>query len=212
MISAGYVRVSTEQQDFEHQKRAIRKQAATRGDEIVYWFEEKTGGKKLARPELTKLRDQIRAGQHRKLYVFALDRLSRGGIADTFRVVEEVRRNGCAIVSVSDPFDLDGPASDVVLAVLAWSAQFELRRLGDRIRAAKGRIEAAGGRWGRPRALDPGTIARARELKAGGKSLRQIAVALKVKRATLQRALARKGHYAGQLNGGESDPLTRGVP
>ena len=166
----------------------------------------------MARPELTKLRDQVRAGQHRKLYVFAIDRLSRGGIADTFRMVDELRRNGCAIASVSDPFDVDGPASDVVLAVMAWSAQFELRRLNERIRAAKGRIEAAGGRWGRPRALDPGTIARARELQAEGRTIRQIAVALKVKRATLQRALARKGHYAERSLGGESDPLTRGVP
>jgi DNA invertase Pin-like site-specific DNA recombinase len=192
---AAYVRVSTEQQDLEAQKTAILRAASARGDVIDCWFEEKISGKKLARPELNRLRAGVRAGEHRKLYVFALDRLSRGGIADTFRVVDELRRNGCAIASVSDPFDLDGPAGDVIAAVMAWAAQQELRRLGERISAARRRVEAAGGRWGRPRRIDPGTLAKARVLQAGGASVRKIAAVLKIPRATLHDALSEKGHY-----------------
>lgn len=196
MQCAAYVRVSTDQQDTAAQKTAISRASEARGDVISRWFEEKIGGKKVARPELTALRAAVRAGEHRKVYVFAIDRLSRGGIPDTFRVVDELRRNGCAIASVSDPFDLDGPAGDVVLAVMAWAAQQELTRLGDRIRAARADVERKGGRWGRPRRIDPGTLERAQKMKAGGDTIRQIAAALKIPRATLAAALARKGHYA----------------
>lgn len=196
MQCAAYVRVSTPQQGLELQKTAISRAAEARGDVISRWFEEKTGGKKLERTELSALRAAVRGGEHRKVYVFAIDRLSRGGIADTFRVVDELRKNGCTIASVSDPFDLDGPAGDVVLAVMAWAAEMELRRLTDRIRAARADVERKGGRWGRPRRIDPGTLERAREMQAGGHTIRQIAVALKIPRTTLAAALAGKGHYA----------------
>jgi hypothetical protein len=52
------------------------------------------------------------------------------------------------------------------------------------------RIEAEGRRWGRPRRVDGPTRARALAMRAEGRSVRAIAVALKVPRATIARALA----------------------
>lgn len=205
MQCAAYIRVSTEQQDHAHQKRAILQAAEARGDVISRWFEEKTSGKKLSRPELTLLRAAVRAGEHRKLYVFAIDRLGRGGIADIFRVVDELRHNGCAVATVADPFDLDGPGSDIILAVLAYCAKQELARLADRIRAARANVEAKGGRWGRPRRIDPGTLERAREMHAAGHTIRNISARLKIPRATLAAALAGKGHYAVKSGDGKND-------
>jgi len=196
MQCAAYVRVSTDQQDYDLQKTAISRAAEARGDVISRWFEEKTSGKKLERAQLTALRAAVRAGEHRKVYVFAVDRLSRGGIADTFRVVDELRKHGCHVASVSDPFDLDGPAGDVVLAVMAWGAQMELRRLRERISAARADVERKGGTWGRPRRIDPGTLERARGMHAAGHTIRNISARLKIPRATLANALAGKGHYA----------------
>lgn len=196
MQVAAYVRVSTRQQDLTAQKQAILQAATTRGDVIARWFQEKQGGHKLDRTELKQLRGAVRRGEFAKVYVFRLDRLSRGGIRDTFAVVDEFRRFGCKLLTVADAFDVDGPAGDVVVAVMAWAAQMERQALGDRIGAARERVEAAGGRWGRPRKVDPGTLARARELRAEGKTLRYIAAALKIKLATLSDALSGKGHYS----------------
>jgi DNA invertase Pin-like site-specific DNA recombinase len=192
---AAYVRVSTRQQDLGAQKDAIWRAAEARGDVITAWFEEKISGSTLKRPELQRLLAEARAGKVKKLYVFRIDRLSRAGIRDTLAVVETLREHGCKLATVADGFDLDGPSGDVVLAVMAWAAKMERQALGDRISAAKERVEAKGGRWGRPRVIDPGTLSRARELKREGKSIRQIAVALKIKRATLADALSEKGHY-----------------
>lgn len=131
-----------------------------------------------------------------KLYVFRVDRLTRRGIRDTLSIVEDLRSAGCVLASVADGFALDGPAGDVILAVMGWAAQMERLALGERISAARDRVEAQGGQWGRRRRIDPATLGQARELSAGGLTIREIAARLKVPRSTLSDALSEKGHYA----------------
>lgn len=196
--SAAYLRVSTEKQDWKLQRDAVTRAAAARGDRIPkrHWFEEKQSGSTIDRPVLAKLRAAVRAGVVGRVYVFKIDRLARSGIRDTLAVVEEFRRAGAELVTVADGFDLNGPAAEVVLAVMAWGAQMERRAIGDRIKAARVRIEAAGGRWGRPRRIDPTTLERARAMVKKKKTLREIAQALKVPRSTLSDALSGRGHYA----------------
>lgn len=193
---AAYIRVSRRSQDLEHQRLAIERAAHARGDSVDRWYCEKRNASTLEREALAMLRADVKLGEIAKLYVFKIDRLSRSGIRDTLAVVHELRDHGCKLAAVADLFDADGPAADVVLAVMAWAAQMERQALGDRISAARDRIEAAGGRWGRPRRVDPGTAARAREMKRDGWTVRQISQALKVPRSTIAVAMSRKGHYA----------------
>lgn len=188
MEATAYLRVSSRAQDFATQRAAIERAAAARGDTIADWRSEKRSGKTLARPELDRLRADARAGHVRRLYVFKLDRLTRSGIRDTFEVIEELRAHGCEIVSVSDGFALEGPAAEVVLAVMAWAAKMERLAINERISAARERVEAEGRSWGRPSRLTEVEIARVRDLRSHGRSLRQIAVALKVPLATIARA------------------------
>lgn len=196
--AAAYLRVSTHQQDWKLQRDAIARAAKARGDRLpaALWFEEKRSGASIERPALQKLRAAVRAGRVGRVYVFRLDRLTRSGIRDTLHLVEEFRRAGAELVTVADGFDLGGPAADVVLAVLAWAAQMERRAIGERIRAARARVEASGGRWGRPRTIDPKTLSEARARAKRGESVRAIAGALGVPRSTLGDALAGRGHYA----------------
>lgn len=191
--------MSTRQQGFDLQKHALERAARARGDEISRYFSEKASGgssSKAARPVLDELLGAVRAGELSKLYIFRVDRLSRGGIRETLAIVEQIKAGGCAVVTVADGFDLEGPAAPVVLAVMAWAAQMERAALGERISAARDRIEAAGGAWGRPRRIDPGTLAKARKLVQEGLSHAVIAARLRVPRSTVTRALAQKGHYA----------------
>jgi DNA invertase Pin-like site-specific DNA recombinase len=190
MDTVGYIRVSSRSQDHASQRTAIERAATARGDTITSWFAEKKSAKTLAREELGRLRAMARAGHVRKLYLFRLDRLARSGIRDMFEVVEELRDHGVQIVSVADGFDLDGPASEVVLAVLAWAARMELLARSERIAAARDRLEAEGRSWGRPRRLTDGQVARVRGLAAEGRSQREIAIALKIPKSTVGRALA----------------------
>lgn len=189
MTAAAYVRVSSKAQDLATQRSAIARAAEVRGDAIGETYAEKVSGRSIDRPELNRLRADARAGKVRRLYVFRIDRLARSGIRDVFEVVEELRRCGVEIVSVADGFSLDGPAADVVLAVMAWAAQMERSAIGERISAARERLRREGKAWGRPPRMSAEQRAQAAAMKAAGRSVRQIAVALKVPRATVARAL-----------------------
>lgn len=186
---AAYCRVSSRAQDLSTQRHAIERAAKARGDLITDWRSEKRSGKLLARPELDRVRAAVRAGNIAKLYVYRLDRLTRSGIRDTLQVVSELRQNGCEVVSIADGFDLNGPAAEIVLAVLSWASQMERLAINERISAARERVEAEGRKWGRPSRFDAAGLARVKELRVEGRSIREIAVALKVPRSTVARAL-----------------------
>ncbi len=83
----------------------------------------------------------------------AREPLARSGIRDTFELIEELRAHGAELLSVSDGFALDGPAAEFVLAVLAWAAKLERLAINERISAARERVEAEEGSWGRPSRL-----------------------------------------------------------
>lgn len=189
MRAAAYLRVSSRAQDAASQRSAIERAATARGDTIDIYSEKKSG-KSLDREELQRLREDIRAGVVRRLYVFRLDRLTRSGIRDTFQLVEEFRAAGCELVSVADGFDLTGPAAEVVLAVMAWAAKMERLAIGERIAAARERLEAEGRPWGRPSRLSRAEVEKIVALRAGGASLREIAMTVRVPKTTVIRALA----------------------
>lgn len=192
MTVAAYVRVSSAAQSIGMQLEAIQRVVDARSEKVGAWYQETKSGAKMTRPVLERLRADVRAGVVRKLYVYRLDRLTRSGIRDTLEVVEELRRHGCELVTIADGFDMAGPAAEVVMAVLAWAAKVERLAIGERIVAARARVEANGGAWGRPRRLDDMQRAKVREMAIAGKSARAIAVALKVPRSTVRRVLAEK--------------------
>jgi len=187
-----YLRVSSKAQDHATQRAAVERAALARGDKIAPdgWYAEKLSGKTLARPELDRLRADARAGKIRRLYVYRLDRLTRSGIRDTLEVVEELRAAGVDLVTIADGFDLNGPAAEIILAVMAWAAKMERLAINERIAAARLRLEAEGRPWGRPPRLDPKTRAAILERAKGGESIREIAQATRTPRSAVARAVA----------------------
>ena len=135
------------------------------------------------------------------MFVFKLDRLSRTGVADTFEVVNEMRKAGCTLVAVADELTIVADREDITSEVLVFAfslaARIERGSINDRVSAARDRLEAQGGRWGRPSRVDRATRERAVELAAAGRSVRDIARALHVPRSTIARAIAsQKGAHA----------------
>jgi DNA invertase Pin-like site-specific DNA recombinase len=187
---AAYLRVSSKAQDTATQQSAINRVSAARGDAIGVVYQEKRSGKTLARPELDRVRAAVRAGEIKKLYVYRLDRLTRSGIRDTFELIEEFRLHGCEVVSVADGFSLEGPAAEIVLAVMAWAAKMERLAINERISAARERVESEGGKWGRPARFDDAQKARIVEMHTAGKRVREISMAVKAPKSTVGRVIA----------------------
>jgi DNA invertase Pin-like site-specific DNA recombinase len=166
---AAYVRVSSKSQDAAYQSDAIERAARARGEEIDVWFSDVASGRSMDRPELSAALAAIRVGMVRRLWVWRVDRLTRSGIVDTLTVLEDMRRHGCVCASVADGFALDGPAADVILAVLAWAAQMEREKIAENQAAARARMEAVGRAWGRPIiGVTAEQIAHVLELRAAG--------------------------------------------
>lgn len=188
---AAYVRVSTASQDLAMQRVAISRTCKARGVKIDAWYAEKTGGAG-ARPELDRLRADVRAGKVKRIMVWRLDRLSRGGIIEVLTLVRDLKECRCELESLSDGFRTDGPASDLVLACLASFAEMERAAIRARLEEARAALEADGGSWGRPRAVDRTTHARIHALKKAGRTVRQIAIALKIPKSTVQTYLSEK--------------------
>jgi len=191
-----YVRVSSRAQDDASQRSAIERAAWASGDLVGAWYAEKKSGKTLDRLELARLRADARAGAVHRLYVFKLDRLVRSGVADAFAVVDELRRAGVTLVAVADNLtirpDREDTTSEVLVFALGLAAKLERAAINDRIAAARERVAAAGGRWGRASTMGRADVAKARAMRDAGKSIRAIAVALKFPRTVVHRALSRK--------------------
>jgi DNA invertase Pin-like site-specific DNA recombinase len=138
-------------------------------------------------PGLERALFDAHSGRYKVLVVWALDRLSRDGATGALRIIERLEGAGASLVSVREPYlDTAGPFRDAVISIIATLAKMEKQRLKERIADAKKKL----GRWGRRATMTEEQAARARELKAEGRSTRSISMALKVPRTTVRRALA----------------------
>jgi DNA invertase Pin-like site-specific DNA recombinase len=164
-------------------------------------YEEEGSGRRRDRPVLRKLLHDAAMHRFTFLIVFRLDRLSRGGIVEMFRVLKTLQGAGVRVYSVSEAWwDPAAPTAELILAVLAWAAEFESKAIGERVAAgiAARRAEAERrGRpflWGRARvsavARDPSLPVRVRQLRASGRSWTQVARSLGVSRTTARRLCA----------------------
>ena len=102
MIASAYIRVSSKAQHFDLQRLSIERAAAERGDQIGEWYSEKRSAKTLARLELDRLRADVRTGKVKRVFVFKLDRLTRTGVGDTYKIIDEFKAGACELVAVAD--------------------------------------------------------------------------------------------------------------
>lgn len=182
---AGYIRVSTRGQDYAYQRAAIERAAKQRGEVVHRWYGDVASGRSMKRPQLTKLREAILSGAIHRVWVWRLDRLTRSGIVDTLQCIGEMQRLQCQVCSVADGFALDGPGSEVILAVLAWAAQLEREKIRENLGAARARMAAEGRPWGRPLELTDEKRGQIRELQREGKSVRSIAREVKLSKSSV---------------------------
>lgn len=179
---AAYVRVSSKAQDCATQRHAIE----SRHIRIDDWFQDVVSSK-AARPELQRLRKLVWGGRYTDLYVYKLDRLSRGTICEVMNLMTEFATHGCVVHTIADELPLEGPFREPMLAMLAWAANMERTMIAERVRAARERVEAAGGTWGRPPKVTRSQQMSIAALVQMGKSDNYIAQALKIPKGTLSR-------------------------
>jgi DNA invertase Pin-like site-specific DNA recombinase len=123
--------------------------------------------------------------------VWALDRLTREGVAETFQYIRRLASHGVQFVSFTEEhFRTTGPSGELMIAVAAWIATQERNRSSERVRAGLGRARLHGTRSGkavgRPRVVFNREMVV--ELRQQGKSWRQIARECSAGVTTVRRA------------------------
>lgn len=163
--AALYLRVSTDEQTTQNQVAEVRQLALARGYADLVVFEE-TGSAMRRRPVFERMMAEARAGRISAIAVWSLDRLGRGFAAfDTFR---ELSRLNVRLLSVREPWtDVDGPARELLVAVMAWVSGFERQRLVERTKAGLERARRQGKKLGRPRLSPLKLAAAAADVEAG---------------------------------------------
>jgi len=144
-----YVRVSTEDQTTENQRRAISEKY-----KVAKWFADNglSGAIPAAqRPELSKLIEYVREGD--TVVVVAIDRLGRNTI-DVLTTVEVLAKKGVSVISLREGFDLGTPIGKAMLAMLAAMAELERENIKARQRAGLDRARAEGRNLGRIKEID----------------------------------------------------------
>ena len=138
-----YCRVSTQEQaahgySMAQQRQALRDHAGREGWQIVEEFADPGfSGGSLVRPGLDALRTRVEQGDVDVVLVQDLDRASRE-VVGVLLLTEEFKRNGCALVSVTDAGD-DSPSGQMLRTIRAAVSEYEKTLIAERSR--RGRTE-----------------------------------------------------------------------
>ena len=187
--AAIYARVSTTDrgQDPENQLRQLRRWCKQQGYSITTEYVESQTGRKGAadREQFRKMMDDASKGEFDLLVVWALDRLTREGLAHTVHYLRKLDTFGVGFHSYSEPMlsTRDEMVRDILIGVFAALAKVEAVKLSERTKAGLARAKKEGRVGGRPRI----TISKAdqktvRQLRQDGNSERKIVEAMNRRR------------------------------
>jgi DNA invertase Pin-like site-specific DNA recombinase len=149
-----YARVSTRDkgQDTENQLAQLRVFCAANHWPIVAEFVEHATGKRSDREQFKRMFTAASRREFDFLVTWALDRLSREGVAKTFEHIKQLRGYGVQDISYSEPhFRTTGPAGELMIADAAWIAEQEHQRISERVRAGLEKARRQGRIGGRRR-------------------------------------------------------------
>jgi DNA invertase Pin-like site-specific DNA recombinase len=142
----GYARVSTDDQNLDLQRDALR----AAGCEKVY--EDRISGAKAERPGLALALEVARAGD--TLIVWRLDRLGRS-LHDLILLARKLEEAGVGLMSVQEKIDTSSSGGRLIFHMFGALAEFERNLVRERTQAGLTAARARGRKGGRPKLLDP---------------------------------------------------------
>jgi DNA invertase Pin-like site-specific DNA recombinase len=178
----GYARVSTYGQTLDAQLEQLKAEGCAK------IYREKASGAKADRRELLRMLDSMAPGD--VVTVTRIDRLARSTF-DLFAIVKQIVDAGGQFRSLAEPWaDTSTSTGRLMIAVLGGLADVERDLIRTRTAEGRSRAKGRGQHMGRPPKLTPQQAAEARQRRAEGATLRELADSYNVGVATISRITA----------------------
>jgi len=180
----GYARVSTDDQNADMQRAALKKDGCKK-----IFTDEGLSGATSNRPALRRCLKTLDRGD--SLTVWKLDRLGRS-LRDLITMLDDLKQRGVKFRSLTEHIDTETPTGRAMWQMIGVLAELERSLISERTREGVKAAKQRGVKFGRKPALTPDQIDHAKELRArkkDPKTPQQIARILKCSPATVYRAI-----------------------
>lgn len=155
MKIAVYLRISTTEQSTDNQLPALEAFAKNKGWEIGQVYQEQESAWKAGhQKELARLLSDCRNGRRKYdiVLVWALDRLSRQGVAAILNLVNTFGQYGVKVISYQESWtEAPGALGEILFALTGWVANYGSERRSERTKAGLERALREGKTLGRPK-------------------------------------------------------------
>ena len=175
-----YLRVSTDEQTVENQRRALTEACERRGWHVIAEFADEgiSGSKGRAeRPAFDRLHKAMMRGKFDVVAAWSVDRLGRS-LLDLVGFLGELHAGGVDLYLDRQGIDTSTPAGKAMFQMMGVFAEFERALIIERVRAGVARAQRDGTRsgkaFGRPK-ISAEREAAVRELLAAGNGIRKTA-------------------------------------
>ena len=186
-----YVRVSTDEQTTDNQRRELEAVAKRSGWKIVDIYEDNgisgANGREK-RPALDKLLKDAARREFDMIAAWSVDRLGRS-LQHLVGLLEELQAFGVDLYLHQQGLDTSTPSGRAMFQMCGVFAEFERAMLVERTKAGLARARAKGMRLGRP-PVPPVTKRRIAKLRQQGKSVRVIAKATGLSVGAVHKAIS----------------------
>jgi len=160
MKVAIYARVSKDEassdgklQDPMNQLEPLRKFCNAMDWEIKKEFVDRASGGSANRPEFQNMLSEVRQRHFDLILVWALDRFSREGMTNTLSYIRQLKQYKTGLKSLQESWldtSQEGVA-ELLIAIFAWVAAEEKRKISERTKAGLAKLKARGVKLGRPK-------------------------------------------------------------
>src|SRR5476649_1626890 len=170
-----YLRVSTDRQTTDNQRRELEAVAARSGWKIVKTYEDAgiSGAKgRDKRPGLDAMMKAVNAKEFDMVASWSVDRLGRS-LTDLLSILQSLHEKGVGLFLHQQGLDTSTTAGKAMFQMLGVFAEFERGIIRERVNAGLARAKAKGTKLGRRR-VKPSVEARILELRTEGNGILKI--------------------------------------
>jgi len=176
----GYGRISTADQNASSQEDALK---AAGVDQL---FIDTFTGTKSSRPELDRMKEQLRSGD--TIVITRLDRLGRS-TKDLLNLVSELDDQGVNLQVLEQNINTSTPDGKLFFTMIAAFAEFEREIMRSRTIDGLAAARARGRKGGRKPVMSPSKVQTVKLMYEQGVQIKEIAEVLGVSRPTIYRSL-----------------------